>query len=32
MMTIIVLVYYAVKQLVKKLTAKSSPDCGEVLV
>jgi hypothetical protein len=31
MMTIIVLVYYGVKKLVKKLTAKSSPACGEVL-
>lgn len=31
MMTIIVLVYYGVKQLVKKLTAQNSPVCGEVL-
>lgn len=30
MMTIIVLIYYGVKLLVGKLTAKSSPVCGEV--
>ena len=31
MMTILVLVYYGVKQLVKKLTEKNSPACVEVL-
>ncbi len=32
MMTIITLIYYGIKLLVKKLTAKNSQACGEVLV